>query len=61
MEVMDPEHNTITLVTENLPSEVGDSTGLENAQLLTIGDGKELLLYGGNQVAKSLRSIEIVL
>ncbi len=50
MEVWDPATGNVTQVTQELPTEAGDSTSLDFAQLLPINNGTDLLLYGGNLV-----------
>ena len=50
MEVWNPADGSVTMITNELPPEEGDSNGVAFAQLLAINDGTELLLYGGNQV-----------
>jgi hypothetical protein len=50
MEVWNPIDGSVTKVTKELPNEEGDSASLNAAKLVSIKNGTELLLYGGNQV-----------
>lgn len=49
LEIWSPTDRTVKLVSEVLPTETSKSFGLNHAQLVSINDGKELLLYGGFQ------------
>ena len=47
MEIWNPKDGTVTTQIEVLPPEGGSSVGLQDAQLVSINEGRELLLYGG--------------
>ena len=50
MEIWNPADGSVRNVTAQLPTEIGDTIGLDYAQLLQIKNGTELLLYGANLV-----------
>ncbi len=50
MEVWNPSDDSVQKIFTEVPPEEGDSSSLDFAQLLAINGGRELLLYGGNQV-----------
>ena len=47
MEIWNPLNESVTTQTDLLPSEEGGTFGLQDAQLVPINGGSELLLYGG--------------
>ena len=49
MEIWNPTDGAVKLVSDLLPNETNRSLGLNHAQLVPIGGGTELLLYGGYQ------------
>jgi hypothetical protein len=60
MEIWNPADGTVTLVTDELPPEEGDSNSLDFSQLVPIDDGSGLLLYGGNQVTAFIYSFSAI-
>ena len=49
LEFWDPKESKVKLVSSRLPTETEHSMGLSHAQLVPINEGRQALLYGGNQ------------
>ena len=47
MEIWNPNNGSVITQIDFLPTEEVESFGLQDAQLVPINDGRELLLYGG--------------
>ena len=47
MEEFNYWNGSVRIVTPILPHEVGSTTGLRRAKMISINEGKELLVYGG--------------
>ena len=57
MEAFNYWDGSVSMVTPVLPQEIGSTTGLRRAQMISINEGKELLIYGGKTNVKIFSSI----
>ena len=49
MEIWNPRLKTVELLLDMIPPEEGGTSGLLGSEMVVLKDGKEILLYGGDQ------------